>query len=58
MLRTQRIKKTGEIVHVIGKADSGHSYVLFTFATKTRAGNWGNVQLVCNDNLQDSGDEI
>lgn len=51
MLNVHRIKKTNQIVHVIGKADSGHSFVLFPFNRIAKSGDRGVVQSVRNDNL-------
>ena len=51
MLKVTRIKKTQQIVHVVGNAGSNHSFVLFPFTTKTRKGDWGKIQRVRNDNI-------
>ena len=53
MLKVQRIKKTNQIVHVLGKESANHSLVLFPSVHKNRKGNWGSVQVVRNDNLVD-----
>lgn len=46
-----RIKKTGEIVKPLGKADSNHTYCLFTHKSPTKKGKKGDVRAVRNDNL-------
>lgn len=52
MLKVTRIKKTREIVQVVGSADNGYSLVLFNFGgRKSNKGNLGVIQVVRNDNL-------
>jgi hypothetical protein len=57
MLKTQKIKKTGQQVYVVGKSDANHTWVLFPHEQKTRAGNLGNVQSVHNSNIVDDNDQ-
>lgn len=52
MLDVWRIKKTREIVYPMGKADgNNHTLVLFQHKRQTKAGNYGNIRTVRNDNL-------
>ena len=51
MLEVHRIKKTKEIVFPIGKADNNHTLCLFRFKEKSRAGKYGVIQSVRDDNI-------
>jgi len=51
MLDVHRIKKTKEIVYPVGKADNNHTLVLFRHKNQTKAGNWGHIQTVRDENI-------
>jgi hypothetical protein len=54
--KVTRVKKTREIVIPIGKADSMHTWCLFSFGEKSKKGNLANVRSVRNDNLKTDGE--
>lgn len=54
--KVTRVKKTREIVIPIGKADSMHTWCLFSLNEKSKKGNLADVRSVRNDNLKTDGD--
>jgi hypothetical protein len=56
MAQTHRLKKTRQIVHVVGKEDSNHTIVMIQLDVPTRAGNRGILMSVRNENLIDIND--
>ena len=51
MLDVYRVKKTKEIVFPMGKTDENHTLCLFKLPRISKAGNYGVLQPVRNDNL-------
>jgi len=54
--KVTRIKKTGEIVKVVGTADSMHTYCLFSLPDKTKRGYRADIRSVKNSNLMSDGE--
>jgi hypothetical protein len=51
MIRHARLKKTNEVVHVLGDGGNGYTIVVRPRTALSRKGNWGDVMTVRNDNL-------
>lgn len=55
MQKITRIKKTGEVVKVVGPAEkNGYTYCLFPLNGVSKRGNRGDVRAVKNEKLQHS----
>lgn len=52
MIQIAKIKKTGEVVQVVGEGERGYTMCLRKLSNKNKSGNRGELFSVKNENLQ------